>query len=161
MSVFPLWTDIPPLPEGGAGWSQTGYSTPGCNPSWNARCTAFWVHGAGCPSVQFIIPVETDIAKETQQLLRHYYKPLIEFGEVVLWVPYCRPFSESRKCRLRTVTLTDETPILKFCWLAQKVGNVILKSQPWHGIPLEWTQRSHLAAPGGTTATREVFTFFC
>ncbi len=54
--VFPLWTEFPLPPEGGAGWSQTGYSIPRCNPSWNAWCTAFREHGAGCPPVHFIIP---------------------------------------------------------------------------------------------------------
>lgn len=59
--VFTHWLEFPSLPEGGAGWSQTGYPTPGFNPSWNAGI-AFFKYRAGCPPVQFTIPVETDIA---------------------------------------------------------------------------------------------------
>lgn len=127
-----LWTEFPPLPDGGAGWIQTGYSIPGCNRSWNARCTAFRELGAGCLPVQFITPLR----RCQGNVVRHYYKPLRDFGQVVLWVPYC--VSESRKCWLHSVILTDETAILNM--LLAFSGTLQCNTAT---IPLEWIQGNH------------------
>lgn len=66
---------------------------------------------AGMPGAQHFMSTElaalrysssllTDVARDIWSLLGHYHEPFKGFGRVVLWVPYCSRFSESRKCWL-------------------------------------------------------------
>lgn len=113
--MFPLWTVSPPLPKGGAGWSQTGYSTPGSNPRWNARCTAFCEHGAGHRPAQFITP--------GGRCQGNLITPLAALSPAIHRVWLGRTLGamlHAPSLKSGSVTLTDEMPTLKFSWLAQK-----------------------------------------
>lgn len=89
-----LWTEFPLFQEVVLGGVRQVTLYQGVTPAGNAQCAAFHEHGAGCPLVQFIAPERRCQGNP----IRHYSIPLIEFGQVVLWVPYC--FSGSRKCNI-------------------------------------------------------------
>lgn len=117
--LIPLWSFILVQWAGGAGWGQTGYSIPGCNPSWNAWCAAFPGHGAGCPAVHFTIPV--DAARETRSVLRHRYEPPVESGHVVTMSSMLR-----KSVMLYQVTPPGVIPAA----LGWKQGNIIAVREP-------------------------------
>lgn len=114
------------LLQTGAGWSQTGHIILGRYPSWNAWCMGFcWLSSCTVHRSRWDGHCQGYLIRP--QTLPH----------VTDWVWLgCRmramlqALFSSRKCQTRSVTLTDEMPILKFCCLPQNVGNVILKSHP-------------------------------
>lgn len=143
--LFPLCTQFPPLPEGGAGWSQTGYSIPGGNPSWNARCAAFCEHGAGCPPARLIH------SRWGRNCRGNVITPQALLRGV--W-PGCAMGAVLKALLWKQEVLAGKRNIN---WWDAHSKILLASTPPGIKVPVERKQGNNSAAPGVTAATREVF----